>query len=654
MEKRKLKIALSLAVLIPCVLYIAGIIAQFMININAWKAAGSDYSVSPGLPSLELADVFRSIFHFPEGLIAIGVVVVGIVLICIFGLRIGWGQNGVTDSDRNLTVSSSGSYGTASFMSPKEASACFDVTSAKKTEQDILGMLPDGQILTLPKNTRLNSNLAVCGSSGTGKSRSISRNLVLQAVKRGESLILTDPKSELYESMSEYLRDNGYTVKVFNLIEMDHSDSWNSLNEVGSSELMAQTFADIVLQNTSGDSKDAFWYNAELNLLKALVLYVALEMPPEQRNLATVYDLLYTQTEKGLSDIMASISHEHVNQYTGELLPPSPAAAPYAIFKQSSDTVRTSVIIGLGSKLAVLQAQQVRNITSYNEIDLELPGKQKCAYFCIVSDQDSTFDFLASLFLSFCFIKLVRYADHNCEGGKLPVPVHILGEELTACGTIPDLSRRLSVIRSRNISMSCVFQNLAGLQNRYPQNLWQEIIGNCDAQLFLGCTDQLTAEFISARTGLASVAVSSKSKQLGTWRISNYTPEFRETSGVGKRPVLTPDEVLRLPLDQALIIIRGKKVLQVDKMDYSKHPEAKYLRSCKASAHVPEWRRLEEEAAKIPQPAPKPAPAAKKPAKRKATKPASPTDKSPKEAPAPKSAGTPEGIITTDKDSILS
>ena len=326
----------------------------------------------------------------------------------------------------------------------------------------------------------------------------------------------------------------------------------------------------------------------------------------------------------------------------------------YSLFKQASDTVRSGVIIGLGSRLQVFQSELIKKITAKNEIDLELPGQQPCAYFLVTSDQDSTFDFLASLFLSFCFIKLVRYADHNCEGGKLPVPVHILGEELTACGTIPDLSRRLSVIRSRNISMSCVFQNLAGLQNRYPQNLWQEIIGNCDAQLFLGCTDQLTAEFISARTGLASVAVSSKSKQLGTWRISNYTPEFRETSGVGKRPVLTPDEVLRLPLDQALIIIRGKKVLQVDKMDYSKHPEAKYLRSCKASAHVPEWRRLEEEAAKTPQPAPKPAPAAKKPAKRKATKPASPMDKSPKEAPAPKSAGTPEGIITTDKDSILS
>ena len=367
MDKRKLKIALSLAVLIPCVLYAAGIIAQFIININAWKAAGSDYRTSPGLPSSQISEVVRALFHFPEGLIAIGVVVLGIAVLCVFGLRIGWGQNGVTDSDRNLTVSNSGSYGTASFMSPKEASACFEVTSAKRTSQDILGMLPDGQVLTLPKDTRLNANLAVCGSSGTGKSRAISRNLVLQAVKRGESVILTDPKSELYESMGEYLRENGYIVKVFNLVEMDHSDSWNCLGEVGSSELMAQTFADIVLQNTSGDSKDAFWYNAELNLLKALVLYVALEMPPEKRNIATVYDLLYTQTEKGLSDMMASISHEHANQYTGELLPPSPASAPYAIFRQSSETVRTSVIIGLGSKLAVLQAQQVRNITSYSK-----------------------------------------------------------------------------------------------------------------------------------------------------------------------------------------------------------------------------------------------------------------------------------------------
>lgn len=188
-------------------------------------------------------------------------------------------------------------------------------------------------------------------------------------------------------------------------------------------------------------------------------------------------------------------------------------------------------------------------MTAFDEIDLELPGKQPCAYYCITSDQDSAFDFLSSLFLSFCFIKLVRYADKNCEGGKLPTPVHILGEELTACGVIPDLSRKISVIRSRNISMSCVFQNLAGLQNRYPQNQWQEILGNSDIQLFLGCVDELTAKYISDRSGEVSVNVQSRAKQLSSMRISNYTPQYRETDGVGRRKLLTMDEVLRLPTE---------------------------------------------------------------------------------------------------------
>ena len=256
----------------------------------------------------------------------------------------------------------------------------------------------------------------------------------------------------------------------------------------------------------------------------------------------------------------------------------------------------------------------------YNEIDLELPGKQPCAYYCITSDQDSTFDFLSSLFLSFVFIRLVRYADEHCPGGELPVPVHVLGEELCACGVIPDLSRKISVIRSRNLSMSCVFQNLAGLQNRYPYNQWQEILGNCDVQLFLGCTDALTAEFISDRTGEASISVTSKAKQLGTWRVSNYTPEYRETSGVGRRKLMTMDEVLRMDIDKALILIRGKNVLEVDKYDYSKHPEAKKLRPSKAASHVPAWRANQPQEKQTPSAPPSQA-ADKKPAQKK--KPAS-------------------------------
>ena len=313
-------------------------------------------------------------------------------------------------------------------------------------------------------------------------------------------------------------------------------------------------------------------------MLKALVLYVERGYPPEKKNIGEVYRLLSMSSEKELNALFDVLPVSH------------PAKAPYSIFKQSSENVRGGVIIGLGSRLQVFQNRDICNITAHDEIDLELPGKQPCAYFCITSDQDSTFDFLSSLFLSFIFIKLVRYADEHCPGGELPVPVHVLGEELCACGVIPDLSRKISVIRSRGISMSCVFQNLAGLQNRYPYNQWQEILGNCDITLFLGCTDALTAEFISQRTGEASINVTSKAKQLGTWRISNYTPEYRETSGVGRRRLMTMDEVLRMDVDRALIIIRGKNVLEVDKYDYSKHPESKKMRSSKAAAHVPAWR----------------------------------------------------------------
>ena len=583
-----------------------------------------------------------SVFHPPYGVYGVLICIGLLAILLLMVMRMGYSDTGEYDTDRNFIYSAKGTYGTSGWMSRKEMAGVLDlVPDLRKHKGIVLGML-NNKAVCIPENPHINGNLAVYGSSGSMKTRSFCMNRILQAAVRGESLIISDPKSELYEKSSEYLRDQGYCVKVFNLVNPENSDSWNCLSEVEGQELMAQLFVDVIIKNTINNGKgDHFWDSCEMNLLKALVLYVDQSYAEQNRNIGEVYRLLTLSGESDLDSLFENLPPTH------------PAKAPYSLYKQASDTVRSGVIIGLGSRLQVFQSELIKKITTRDEIDLELPGQERCAYFLVTSDQDSTFDFLASLFLSFCFIKLVRYADKNCEGGKLPVPVHVLGEELTACGTIPDLSRRLSVIRSRNISMSCVFQNLAGLQNRYPLNLWQEILGNCDAQLFLGCTDELTAEFISSRTGLASVSVSSKSKQLGTWRISNYTPEYRETSGVGKRPVLTPDEVLRLPIKQALVIIRGQKVLKVDKMDYSKHPEASKLRSCKASAHIPEWRRLEQEQPKPSAAQPKPqAPAPKKPVKKKPK--AASTSTNTKQTAAVPTAEAPNGIITTDKDSILS
>ena len=512
----------------------------------------------------------------------------------------------------------------------------------------ILGKL-DGKAVCLPERTRMNRNVAVFGASGSMKSRAYARNVVFQCVKRGESLIITDPKSELYADLCLYLEGNGYTVRVFNLINPENSDSWNCLAEIEGQEIMAQLFCDVIIRNTGSPKGDRFWDNSEMNLLKALVLYVDQGFPPEGKNIGQVYKLLTMSSEKELDSLFDLLPVTH------------PAKAPYNIFSQASDTVRSGVIIGLGTRLQVFQNRLIRQITSYDEISLTQPGHEKCAYFCITSDQDSTFDFLSSLFMSFVFIKLVRYADRYGEGGRLPVPVHILADELANGGcTIADLTKKISTIRSRQLSISCIFQNLPQMQNRYPLNQWQEIIGNCDTQLFLGCTDELTAEFISNRTGEVSVAVSSQAKQLNTWRVSDYTPEYRETHSIGKRKLLTPDEVLRLPLDEALIILRGQKVLKVGKYDYTLHPESRKLKESRASDHIPEWRRLPE----TPEPdfsrLVKPELKQKRPkAPRKDTVPA---DAAPSDSPhgcadgplASIPAGGNCGIVMTDKKSIMS
>ena len=653
-RKKLIKVLAILPFAIAALLYGGGYIGQFLYNHHVWQQAGGTlYSgTSPEFPDPGFLSCVLAAFRFPYGLYGVGICVAVIGILVFMVMRMGYSETGEYDRDRNLVYSNKGTYGTAGFMTKKEMKGVLDLVSdIRKHHGTILGEL-DGQVVCIPENTRFNGNIAVYGASGSKKTRAFCVNMILQCAARGNSMVITDPKSELYEKTSEYLRNKGYTVRVFNLVTPSASDSWNCLSEIEGKELMAQLFCDVVIKNTGSERGDHFWDNAELNLLKALVLYVSNNYPPEKQNIGEVYQLLAMSSEKELNALFDVLPVGH------------PAKAPYSIFKQSSENVRGGVIIGLGSRLQVFQNQDIRNITAYDEIDLELPGQQPCAYYCITSDQDSTFDFLSSLFLSFIFIKLVRYADEQCPNGELTVPVHVLGEELCATGVIPDLSRKISVIRSRRVSLSAVFQNLAGLQNRYPYNQWQEILGNCDVQLFLGCTDALTAQFISDRTGEASISVTSKAKQLGTWRISNYTPEYRETSGVGRRKLMTMDEVLRMDTDKALVIIRGKKVLEVYKYDYSKHPESKKLRASKAAAHIPACREEPPETA-CTSPTPAQKPARKKKAASKASKVAEPAEArghTPAAQAIPAAEADPPGgkpalkpkIIAATKESILS
>lgn len=566
-EEKKKRLA-ALALLFLLAVYVAGILRQVVTDA--------------GHVSLHPVRCLFAAISTPEGWRMVGfsiLLFLGLAAVIIF--RGTSGDHAGTDEERNFHYSSLGTYGTAGYMKDEERK---QVLNENRRVEDVDGIilgtdLKTGNVLSLPKDSRLNRNIAVCGSQGSMKSRAFARNMILQCVKRGESMFITDPKSELYEDTASYLKEKGYTVRQWNLINLDNSDAWDCLAEIDGGGLI-DTFVDVVIRNTT-DKFDHFYDNTEMDLLKALCLYVYHEYKEEDRTFAEAYKLLINQRLEALDGIFENLPTTH------------PAKGPYRLFSKA-EKVKGNAVLGLGTRLQIMQNVKVQKITSYKEIDLTLPGKEKCAYFCITSDQDSTYDVLATLFVSFLCIKLVRFADRQ-ENRKLPVPVHFILDEFPNIGVVPDFKKKLATARSRDLGMSIMYQNIPQLQNRYPDGQWEEILGGCDTSLFLGCNDMTTATYFSSRSGEVTVGVSSVRKNLNTMRMSDYVPEYSETSSVGKRMLLLPDEVLRFPLDQALMIIRGQKVLKVRKYDYSKHPEAKKLILEKTEEHVPEWRRRELE-----------------------------------------------------------
>lgn len=493
----------------------------------------------------------------------------------VAGLIVWRGLGKEAYDERNFEVSSKGTYGTAGFMDEEErAQVLQSEKSFEKVDGVIFGRnLQDEKIISLPVESRLNRNFAVCGSQGSMKSRAFARVMALQCIRRGESVYLTDPKSELYEDLSFYFRESGYTVKQLNLIQLEHSDAWNCLGEIDDGSLI-DVFCDVVIRNTT-DKFDHFYDNTEMDLLKALCLYVFHEYPPEKRTFPEAYKLLINKSVDMLDAIFDRLPTHH------------PARGPYQLFAKA-EKVKGNAVLGLGTRLQIMQNKLVQQITGHDEIDLSLPGREKCAYFCITSDQDSTFDMLATLFTSFLSIKLVRYADRTKER-RLPVPVQFILDEFPNLGVVPDFKKKLATARSRGIGMSILFQNIPQLQNRYPDNQWEEILGGCDFSIFLGCNDMTTASYYSDRTGEITVSVSSIRKSYYTIRATDYVPEYTESTSLGKRMLLLPDEILRFPLDQGLLIIRGQKVCRFRKMDYLEHPDSQYMKLEKVEEHIPEW-----------------------------------------------------------------
>lgn len=566
MNDKKRTIAIAVASVLGCValVYLGGMFSQLLTNYSLWiesDGVGGQIVMQPvnWNPAVCFSMAFTT--NGLKGML--GILVAGAAIIAYVKLHDRFDSRQY--DPRGFTKSKSGIYGTASWMTENEMREILEISSIEKAEGTILGEYK-GKAVCMPTDTRLNRHIAIFGASGTMKSRAIIRNALFQALKRGESVIITDSKGEMYADTSEMYRKAGYDVKIFNLVSPEHGDSWNCMSDLNGDTLMAQVLTNVIIGNTSSGKGDHFWDNGEGNLLKALILLVDQDKSRslDMKHLSAVYQMLTQNSERQLTAIFEKLPLDH------------PARAPYNLFAQSSDTVKSGIILGLGTRLQVLQNQAVQKITSRSDIDLSAPGRQKCAYYIVLSDNETSMAFLSSLFFSFLFIRLTRYADAQPEG-HCAVPVNLILDEFNNVGRIggapdgSDFARTLSVVRSRDIRVMLAVQSLGQLQNRYANNLWSEIIGNCDIQLMLGCTDDVTAEYFSERSGDMSVMVNTTMTVRQTIAVAQVIPQYRQTEGQGRRRLLTPDEVLRLPNEEMLVVIRGCNVLKLNKLDFTKH-----------------------------------------------------------------------------------
>lgn len=436
-----------------------------------------------------------------------------------------------------------------------------------------------------PMRVRLKTNgnrhMMVLGASGSGKSYCFARPAIFQSIRRGESIIVTDPKGELFSDTAKYAEANGYTVKILNLAYPQGSDSWDCLAEVrgGQIGIEAQNFCNIIISNTSNPnaSADEVYANGEKNLLTALVLYV-LTSPhyTGPKTLGGVYDVLCKSEE----DLEAAFSMLPENNI---------ALGPWSIFKTASSALRGNLKLGLGVRLQVLQDEIIKCVTGTPDIDLTLPGKSKCAYYVIMSDMNTTFQFISSLFFTCLFNRLVEYSRMQPDQ-VLPISVNVIMDEFIAIGKLPDFDKKLATVRSAHINIAMIFQNLPQLQESYPDGLWETLIGNCYTLLCLSCNDMTTATYLSERSGIATVALENLRVDRPTIQIANVPSQVSHTYSVGQRAVLQPAEVMTLSAEnKVLVTLAGADLFVADKFPYTDMIDPRILEKVNMYEHSPSW-----------------------------------------------------------------
>ena len=409
---------------------------------------------------------------------------------------------------------------------------------------------------------RRNLNPLVCGGSGAGKTRFFAKPNLCQA---NSSYVVLDPKGELLVSTGKLLEAKGYSIRVLDLINMDRSHCYNPFVYLRDDNDIQRLVTNLFKNTTpkGSQSQDPFWDQAATMLLLALVFYLHYEAPPEEQNFPMVMEMIRAGDVREDDDTYKSaldILFERLEMRNPEHI----AMKYYRNYHSGSGKTLKSIQITLISRLEKFNLDSLASITQNDELELWSLGEQKTAIFAVIPDNDSSFNFLVGMLYTQLFQQLYHQADF-IHGGRLPVPVHFLMDEFANVALPDEFDKLLSTMRSREISVSIIIQNLAQLKALFEKQ-WESIVGNCDEFLYLGGNEQSTHEYVSKLLGKETIDTNTYGRSKG--RNGSYSTNWQ----LAGRELMTPDEVRMLDNRYALLFIRGERPLEDFKYDILKHP----------------------------------------------------------------------------------
>ena len=524
---------------------------------QAWRLAeGANVSAKLlGFLTKGLGEAFSSLlpsFH-PADLL-VGVVIAGIIRLVVYVK----GKN-AKKFRKNMEYGSA-RWGTAEDIAPYADPKFENNVILTQTERLMMSNRPKD-----PKAAR-NKNVMIIGGSGSGKTRFWLKPNLMQC---HSSYVVTDPKGSIAVECGRLMLRNGYKVKIFNSINFKKSMHYNPFAYIHSEKDILKLVTTLIA-NTKGDGKsgDDFWQKAETLLYTALIGYIHYEAPEEEQNFATLIEFINAMEVREDDETFEN----NVDLAFKELESREPnhfAVRQYKKYKLAAGKTAKSINISCGARLAPFDIQELREITMYDELELDTLGDSKTVLFLIMSDTDSTFNFLISMIYSQLFNLLCEKAD-DVYGGRLPVHVRCLIDECANIGQIPNLEKLMATIRSREISACLVLQAQSQLKALYKDNA-DTIIGNCDSSIFLGGKEPTTLKELSQSLGKETIDTFNTGESRG--RETSHSLNYQK---LGKE-LATIDELAVLDGGKCILQLRGVRPFLSDKYDITRHPNYKYL-----------------------------------------------------------------------------